>query len=51
MLRHLGNSENYSNLKYSFRMSQNAISLIVREVCKANTDKYGEELIRCPKTS
>lgn len=37
-------------MKNNFRMPQNAISVIVREVCEAIIEAYKDEVITCPST-
>lgn len=50
-LRHLASGDNYSSMKFNFRVPQNTISLIVREVCQAIVDEFQDEVIKCPTTS
>ncbi|XP_783499.1 putative nuclease HARBI1 [Strongylocentrotus purpuratus] len=47
-LRHLATGDSYKSLMYSFRVAHNTISLIVREVCTAIIEEYGDELVKCP---
>ncbi|XP_071490431.1 putative nuclease HARBI1 [Diadema antillarum] len=47
-LRHLATGDSYKTLMYSFRVADNTISLIVREVCAAIIDEFSDELVRCP---
>ena len=47
-LRHLATGDSYKTLMYSFRVAHNTISSIVREVCTAIIEEYGDELVRCP---
>ena len=49
-LRHLAAGENYSSMKYNFRVPQNTISVIVRVVCEAIEEEYKNEVIKCPST-
>ena len=49
-LRHLAAGDNYSSIKYNFRVPQNTISVIVREVCEAIAEEYKDEVISCPST-
>ena len=49
-LRHLATGDSYKSLMYGFRVADNTISLIVREVCQAIIDEYAEEVIACPTT-
>ncbi|XP_041473300.1 protein ALP1-like [Lytechinus variegatus] len=47
-LRHLATGDSYKTLMYSFRVADNTISLIVREVCSAIIEEFSDELVRCP---
>ena len=49
-LRHLATGINYTSLAYDFRVAQNTISILVKEVCQAIKDEYVGELIKCPQT-
>ena len=49
-LRYLATGDNYHSVMYSYRVSHNTISLIVREVCTAIRQEYAEEFISCPST-
>ncbi len=47
-LCHLAAGDNYHSLMYSFRVTSNTISLIVREVCAAIIDEFAAEVLDCP---
>jgi len=49
-LRHLVTGDSYRSLMYGFRVAHNAISLIVRQVYRAITDEYAQEVISTPTT-
>ena len=49
-LRHLASGSSYSDMKFSWRLPHNSISLIVREVCQAIIDEYLNEVMICPTT-
>ena len=46
----LAAGDNYSSMKYNFRVPQNTISVIVREVCEVIVEEYKNEVITCPST-
>lgn len=47
-LRYLATGDSYRSLMYAFRVAHNTISLVIREVCQAIIDEYGEEVVHCP---
>ena len=49
-IRHLASGDNYSSMKFNFRVPQNTISLIVREVCEAIVEEFKDEVLSCPTT-
>ena len=49
-LRHFASGHTYSAMKFAWRVPQNTISLVVREVCQAIQDEYLDEMLRCPTT-
>ncbi|MCM8858028.1 MAG: transposase family protein [Candidatus Thiodiazotropha sp.] len=49
-LRYLASGDSYRSLMYGFRVADNTISMIVRDVCQAIIDEYAEEVIACHTT-
>jgi hypothetical protein len=49
-LRHLATGDSYKSLMYLFYVAHNTISLLVRDVCQAIWDEYGEEAVTNPTT-
>jgi hypothetical protein len=49
-LRYLATGDSYMTLQYGFRVSNNAISMIVPDVCEAIVAEYQEEVLVCPTT-
>ena len=49
-LRFLATGEAYRSLSIAFRVSANAISLLVPETCEAIIQEYMEEVLICPST-
>jgi len=49
-IRHLASGNKYADMKFSWRVPHNTISLVVREVCQAIIDEYLDELMTCPST-
>ena len=49
-LRHLATGDSYRSLMHGFRVAHNTISLVVRQVCRAITDEYAQEVISTPTT-
>ena len=50
-LRFLGTGDKYPTLQYDYRVARNTISIFVPEVCRAITQVYKNEVIKCPTTS
>ena len=49
-LRHLATGNSYVDLAYSFRVSNNSISVFVPQVCQAILDEFLEEAVPIPTT-
>jgi hypothetical protein len=49
-LRHLATGDSYASLSYNFYIAPNTVCNVVREVCQAIIDEYGEEMLDCPST-
>lgn len=49
-LRHLASGDLYASMKFDFRLPDNTISVIVKEVCQAIVDVFKDEVIKCPTT-
>jgi DDE superfamily endonuclease len=49
-LRHLASGSKYMEMQYGWRVPNNTISLIVREVCDAIVHVYREEMLTPPET-
>jgi len=49
-LRHLASGNKYADMKFSWRVPHNTISIVIREVCQAIVDEYLDELMTCPST-
>ena len=49
-LRHLATEDNYKSLMYIFYVPHNTISILVRDVCRAIWDEYGNEVVSSPTT-
>ncbi|CAM1322063.1 Uncharacterised protein r2_g3044 [Pycnogonum litorale] len=49
-MRHLASGDNYSSIKWDFRVPSNIMSMFVPEVCQAIIDEYAAEIIACPTT-
>ena len=49
-LRHLASGNKYTSMQYGWRVPDNSISVIVREVCQAILDEYLDECMTCPST-
>ena len=49
-LRHLASGTKYSDMQYGWRVPDNTISVVVREVCQAIIDEYLDEVMTCPTT-
>ena len=49
-LRHLASGYKYASMKFSWRVPQNTISLVVREVSNAVIDEYKDEVLAFPNT-
>ena len=50
-LRQLSTGDNYKSLMYLFYVPYNTISILVRDVCQAIWDEYGDELVSNPTTA
>ena len=50
-LRHLATEDNYKPLMYIFYVPHNTISILVRDVCQAIWDEYGDEVVSSPTTA
>ena len=50
-LRYLATGDKYPTLQYDYRVARNTISLFVPEVCRAITEVYKDEVIKCPTTA
>ena len=49
-LRYMATGESYRSLSFAFRVGHNTISLFVPQVCKAITEEYMGEVMKCPTT-
>ena len=49
-LRHLASGAKYSDLQYAWRIPNNSISIIVKEVCHAICDEFMDEVMKPPTT-
>jgi hypothetical protein len=47
-LRHLASGTKYSDMQYGWRVPDNTISVVVREVCQAIIAEYLDEVMTCP---
>ena len=47
-LRHLAAGSAYPDMKFSWRVPHNTLSLVVREVCRAIVEEYTDEVITPP---
>lgn len=50
-LRHKVSGAKYSDMQYSWRIAENTLSVVVREVCQAICDEYIDEVMTAPATS
>ncbi len=50
-LRHMAKGDCYKSTMYLFYVPHNTISLIVRDVCQAIWDEYGDEVVTNPTTA
>ena len=48
---HLARGDNYKSLIYLFYVAHNTISILVQDVCQANWDEYGDEVVSNPTTA
>ena len=49
-LRHLVSGVKYSDMQYSWRVNENTLSVIVRDVCHAICEEYVDEVMTAPST-
>ncbi len=49
-LRHLVSGAKYSDMQYSWRVAENSLSVVVREVCHAICEEYVDEVMTAPST-
>ncbi len=49
-LQYLATGDSYHSLMYNFRVANNTISSIVRDICQTIIDKYAREVIVAPTT-
>ncbi|XP_052820471.1 uncharacterized protein LOC128246318 [Mya arenaria] len=49
-LRHLVSGAKYSYMQYSWRVTENTLSEVVREVCHAICEEYVDEVTTAPST-
>ena len=49
--QHLAKEDNYKSLMYIFYVPHNTISILVRGVCQAIWDEYGDEVVSSPTTA
>ena len=49
-LRHLASGNKYRPMQYAWRVPNNTISLVVREVCEAIIEECQDEVLSCPTT-
>ena len=47
-LRHLVSGAKYSDMQYSWRVAENSLSVMVREVCHAICEEYVDEVMTAP---
>ena len=47
-LRHLASGSTYADMKFSWRVPSNTLSIVVREVCNAIIDEYADEVMTPP---
>ena len=47
-LRHLVSGTKYSDMQYGWRVPENTLSVVVREVCQAICDEYADEVMTAP---
>ena len=50
-IRHLATEDNYKSLMYIFYVLHNTISSLVRDVCQAIWDEFGDESVSSPTTA
>lgn len=50
-LGHLATGDSYKSLMYLFYVPHNTISILVRDVCQAIWDEYGDEVVTNPTTA
>lgn len=49
-LRHLASGSKYADMQYGWRVPDNTISIVVRDVCEAIIQEYAAEQMTCPTT-
>ncbi|XP_072168090.1 uncharacterized protein [Diadema setosum] len=49
-LCHLVSGTKYSDMQYGWRVPENTLSVVAREVCQAICDEYADEVITAPST-
>lgn len=49
-LRHLVSGVKYSDMQYSWRVAENTLSVVVRDVCHAICEEYVDEVMTAPST-
>lgn len=49
-LRHLVSGTMYSDMQYGWRVPENTLSVVVREVCQAICEEYADEVMTAPST-
>ncbi|XP_072171472.1 uncharacterized protein [Diadema setosum] len=49
-LRHLVSGTKYSDMQYGWRVPDNTLSVVAREVCQAICDEYADEVMTAPST-
>ena len=47
-IRHLVSGAKYSDMQYSWRVPENTLSVVVREVCNAICEEFVDEVITAP---
>ena len=49
-LRHLASGAKYADMQFAWRVPENTLSVVVREVCQAICDEYAAEVMTPPTT-